>query len=743
MGGGLLQLSAYGSENEYLNGNPQISFFKTVYKRYTNFAIQNINVELLGAEQLNFDTSIKVKTKIPRNADLIKSVFLQVNLPNIISSEENNFYWVKGIGLAMLNDIDIYIGGQLIERIDGKYIWNYNNLNLSEEKAFIFNQLIGNDIDLSYRASYDGTYYGYNSTKFVNKNQLTKNYQTRPSILGRILNIPIPFWFTKNIGLALPLIALQYHDIEITINFKPARDLYTIQKKDKRYYYYKNGNHYTNLLNNDKNSDFCSNSCSYETETCTSDSCSCETDSCFSEISNKSQRDNININSIFDEKKAQLISDKDSNFNNLIDELNDKEEIRYNYLEEKINTSSNIDNSINSEQFSYMSKKKKNKTNLLNSMFEKKFEEYVKINLDNKFISEIRGNAFKKNNLGSFYTYVRKKANLNNKDEHISNFIYGSYQDKTWSLEASLNIEYIFLDDEERKQFARCSHEYLIEQSIKIDKLDIQHNSHITFDELYHPVKEIIFTFQRNDSFKRNEWLNDTILEYNGERLRKDYQFYLQNSWWFNCCETAKNNPIEINFDNEKILCDRYQELLFRFGPSGEAGDKTAGILGFNIEDTETLYTLQEIKKLANFWLFTPKSEIPMIDNTNIRTYSKNPLIDLGIKINGLVREEVKSSIFFTNIQPYLYNKRIPEYPIYIYSFSINPETYQPMGTCNFSRINTLTFDLNLIETPINNKKPILGKNISRDYEFNGQFYFINYNILKIMGGMGGLKFTN
>ena len=109
MGGGLIQLSAYGSENEYLNGNPQISFFKTVYKRHTNFAIQNINVALLGAKELNFDTSIKVKTKIPRNADLIKSIFLQVNLPDIISSKEDNFYWIKGIGLAMLNDIDIYI----------------------------------------------------------------------------------------------------------------------------------------------------------------------------------------------------------------------------------------------------------------------------------------------------------------------------------------------------------------------------------------------------------------------------------------------------------------------------------------------------------------------------------------------------------------------------------------------------------------------------------------------------------
>ena len=68
MGGGLLQLSAYGSENDYLHGNPQITFFKTVYKRHTNFAMESIDVRLEGSDELSYENPIKLKVKIPRIA---------------------------------------------------------------------------------------------------------------------------------------------------------------------------------------------------------------------------------------------------------------------------------------------------------------------------------------------------------------------------------------------------------------------------------------------------------------------------------------------------------------------------------------------------------------------------------------------------------------------------------------------------------------------------------------------------
>ena len=109
MPGGLLQLSAYGSENQYLNGNPQITFFKLVYKRYTNFSMESIEVNLQGSSDLSFDKSIKLKAKIPRNADLLANMYLKLKLPNIFSDDQKQFYWIKKLGLNIIDYCEIFI----------------------------------------------------------------------------------------------------------------------------------------------------------------------------------------------------------------------------------------------------------------------------------------------------------------------------------------------------------------------------------------------------------------------------------------------------------------------------------------------------------------------------------------------------------------------------------------------------------------------------------------------------------
>ena len=86
MGGGLLQLVAYGNENIYLNGNPQITFFKSVYRRYTNFAMENIEESLIGRTKLSFNEKTEYKIKIPRRGDLIHNIYLTFNLPDIYSN---------------------------------------------------------------------------------------------------------------------------------------------------------------------------------------------------------------------------------------------------------------------------------------------------------------------------------------------------------------------------------------------------------------------------------------------------------------------------------------------------------------------------------------------------------------------------------------------------------------------------------------------------------------------------------
>ena len=112
MGGGLMQLVAYGAQDVYLTGNPQITFFKIVYKRHTNFAIEAIEQTVSGNELFGS----KLSSTIARNGDLITKMYLKCNVT--LSGTDGNFAWVNKLGHSMLENIEILIGGS---RIDKQY----------------------------------------------------------------------------------------------------------------------------------------------------------------------------------------------------------------------------------------------------------------------------------------------------------------------------------------------------------------------------------------------------------------------------------------------------------------------------------------------------------------------------------------------------------------------------------------------------------------------------------------------
>jgi len=180
MGGGFLQLVAYGAQDVYLTGNPQITFFKVVYKRHTNFAMEAIQQTFSGA--VGFGNT--VYCQISRNGDLIHRAYLQVQLPQLTNTDK----YVNYIGLRLLKSVSIEIGGQQIDKhyADWLYIWNELSLPIGKRSAWEF--MVGADGDV---------------TKY-----------------GATLYIPFEFWFCRNIGLALPLIALQYHEVKIKIEFE-------------------------------------------------------------------------------------------------------------------------------------------------------------------------------------------------------------------------------------------------------------------------------------------------------------------------------------------------------------------------------------------------------------------------------------------------------------------------------------------------------------------------------------------
>jgi hypothetical protein len=230
MTGGTLQLKAYGSENIYLNANPQISFFRSVFKRHTNFAMENIELPFEGTTTMTDSSNSTYVFKIKRYADLLGSIFLVVNLPTIYSSSEQAFQWIKNLGSMMVVSATLYIGSQKIEEIRGETINAYHRLCRNYASNLNYNDLIGHTSDMYNPTMKDlDGHIVYHAT---DANKLT------PSILGRKLYIPIPFFFENNSGLYLPLVALQNTEVEIQIELRKINELYTLletRRTEKNY----------------------------------------------------------------------------------------------------------------------------------------------------------------------------------------------------------------------------------------------------------------------------------------------------------------------------------------------------------------------------------------------------------------------------------------------------------------------------------------------------------------------------
>jgi hypothetical protein len=200
MTGGFLQLAAYGVQDTYLSGKPQITFFTAVYKRYTNFSIQTISQYFHG----DTDFGKKVYCQIDRIGDLLYQVFLRLKLPSLkeysyIDDNENlvEYYWVNSVGHSIIKIIDIEIGGVVIDRQYGLWMEIWTELIVPFNKKNGFYDMIGKSD---------------NPINFENQNELD-------------LYIPFQFWFCKNIGSALPLVSIQSQEVRFNITFRKYEEL--------------------------------------------------------------------------------------------------------------------------------------------------------------------------------------------------------------------------------------------------------------------------------------------------------------------------------------------------------------------------------------------------------------------------------------------------------------------------------------------------------------------------------------
>jgi hypothetical protein len=184
-----MQLVAYGAQDIYLTGNPQITFFKVVYRRHTNFAMEEIEQTFNG----NVTFGRRVTATISRNGDLIHDMWLELEFSSTGGA-------VYGLGNALVKQVEVEIGGQLIDRQYGEWMNIWTELSTPEGKRVGYDDMVGN---FATGATQNGT------TVVPN----TK------------LDVPLQFWFNRNPGLALPLIALQYHEVKLNLDLETAGNL--------------------------------------------------------------------------------------------------------------------------------------------------------------------------------------------------------------------------------------------------------------------------------------------------------------------------------------------------------------------------------------------------------------------------------------------------------------------------------------------------------------------------------------
>jgi hypothetical protein len=519
-----MQLVSYGAQDIYISGNPQITFWKILYKRHTNFAVESIEVTFNGQADFNK----RVTAVINRNADLMYKTYVQVVLPQIdLTSGAGTlgsnygatagFRWLNYIGHRLLKQVELEIGGQRIDRQYGDWMQIWTQLTVEAGAVRALESIIGNthDLVLMKRAT------GLALDATCSASETTISCVPRCGTPAKTLYIPLQFWFCRNPGLAIPLIALQYHEVRINVDFETWQN------------------------------------CQYS-ETATG---------------------------VASGAAAQSLA------------------------------------------------------------------------------------------------------------------------------AASLYVDYVYLDTEERRRFAQQSHEYLIEQVQYTGAESITSSSNKLQLNFNHPVKELQWVVQR-DSFVD-----------------------CSNPAWI----ASVGGPQPFNYSDDFSTDGIIMSLLSQSsgvsaGPAGGPATAASAALGQGQvqgssllgADTVDVTGVAEFESGVNYLL------AKVVLDSGIRCEGKNPVEVAKLQLNGQDRFTEREGSYFDKVQPFQHHCRTPSTGINVYSFALRPEEHQPSGTCNFSRIDKATLQLTVSLNTVTGARTA-----------QVRIYALNYNVLRVMSGMGGLAYSN
>jgi hypothetical protein len=571
MGGGLMQLVAYGAQDVYLTGNPQITFWKVSYRRHTNFAMESIEQTFNGQA----DFGRRVTCTISRNGDLAYRTYLQVTLPEINQQMKNSSgsavgvyaRWLDFPGEQLISQVEVEIGGQRIDRQYGDWMHIWNQLTLTSEQQRGYYKMIGNTTQLTFIT--DPSFNDVDGP--CESNAPRQVCAPRNALPETTLYVPFQFWYCRNPGLALPLIALQYHEVKINLDIRPL-------------------------------------------------------DECLWAVGDLNCAGNANG--------------------------------------AKGNTSS-----------------------------------------------------------GKVTTAYNQSL-----------------------VAASLYVDYVFLDTDERRRMAQNPHEYLIEQLQFTGDESVGSSSNKIKLNFNHPVKELIWVVQPDEN-----------VDYCASLECGQTLFSVLGAQPFNYTDAVDALPNAIHsFGGPDGVAETSQSYITADGlfhdagavdvtaqnwwtnpgtnaavAAGLAADDYAGVnFGFGTGSNQTAQSPQVA--IANSGVSDAGTFVLSEASLDMHCWGENPVVTGKLQLNGQDRFSEREGTYFDLVQPWQHHTRAPDTGINVYSFAMRPEEHQPSGSCNFSRIDNATLQLVLSNATVEGTKTA-----------KVRVYATNYNVLRVMSGMGGLAYSN
>jgi hypothetical protein len=282
----------------------------------------------------------------------------------------------------------------------------------------------------------------------------------------------------------------------------------------------------------------------------------------------------------------------------------------------------------------------------------------------------------------------------------------GAYQQSL--VAASLYVDYIFLDTDERRKMAQNPHEYLIEQLQFTGDESVGSSSNKIKLNFNHPCKELVWVVQPDANV--------------------DYCASLESGTLLN--KTFGAQPF-----NYTDAIDALPNAIHAFAGEASASGANAFIDGSGLFQQDTAGDAGTAKAEAatsGSALSDAGSFVLAESALDMHCWGENPVVTAKLQLNGQDRFSEREGSYFDMVQPFQHHTRAPDAGINVYSFALRPEEHQPSGSCNFSRIDNAVLQLVLSSGTV-----------SGSATAKVRVYAVNYNVLRVMSGMAGVAYSN